>query len=434
MTIKPTKKTAAVVLVCLAALSGLLFMRSADVSADTETTYRKLKLLAQVLETIQEKYVERPDPENLIYGAIKGMVSSLDPHSAFLTPEEYKELQIETAGRFTGIGIEITNRDGILTVVSPIEGTPAFKAGIEAGDKIIKVDGKLTKQMTLMDAVKAIRGPRGEKVTLTILRKNSKELIDFDIIRDVIPLISVRSRVLEPGYGYLRIASFQSATGRDLKKELAKLEGGDKPLQGLVLDLRNNPGGLLNQAVEVSDMWIDDGLIVYTEGRVSSQNMKFYASQGDTQRDYPMVVLINQGSASASEIVAGALRDHKRALILGEQSFGKGSVQTIFPFDDKSGLRLTTARYYTPNGTSIQAKGIEPDVVVERIVPPAAPKKKNDLRMREKDLDNHIVDKKNEAETEETAKTEAADLLAKDNQLREALSLLKAWGVFSQSN
>ena len=434
MTIKPTKKTAVVVLVCLAALSGLLFMRSADVSADTETTYRKLKLLAQVLETIQEKYVENPNPEDLIYGAIKGMVASLDPHSAFLTPEEYKELQIETAGRFTGIGIEITNRDGILTVVSPIEGTPAFKAGIEAGDKIIKVDGKLTKQMTLMDAVKAIRGPRGEKVTLTVLRKNAKELMDFDIVRDIIPLISVRSRVLEPGFGYLRIASFQSATGRDLKKELAKLETGDKPLQGLVLDLRNNPGGLLNQAVEVSDMWIDDGLIVYTEGRVSSQNMKFYASQGETQRDYPIVVLVNQGTASASEIVAGALRDHKRALILGERTFGKGSVQTIFPFDDKSGLRLTTARYYTPNGTSIQAKGIEPDVIVERIAPPAKPKTKNSLRMREKDLDNHIVDKKGEPETEESAKPKAAELLANDNQLREALSLLKAWGVFSQSN
>ncbi len=428
-----SKRTFIIFVVGLAALSLFMARDSIVVSAETDVTYQKLKLLAEVLETIQTKYVDKPDPEKLIYGAIKGMVASLDPHSAFLGPDEFKELQIETTGKFSGIGIEISIRDGVLTVVSPIEGTPAYKAGLKAGDKIIKVDGKLTKQMTLMDAVKAIRGPKGTEVVLTILRKGVNKLVDFTITRAVIPIISVKSRLLAPGYGYLRVTTFQGGTANEAQKALAELGPPGKPLKGLILDLRNNPGGLLNQAVDLADIWIDSGLIVYTEGRVSSQNMKFYAKPNGSQHNYPLVVLVNQGSASASEIVSGALKDHGRAVIMGTKTFGKGSVQTIIPFGDNSGLRLTTARYFTPSGTSIQAKGIEPDVVVEFVPPPKETKRK---AMRESDLENHLAggegDRAGKGEEADSESKETAEMLRRDNQLREALNLLKAWDVFSR--
>ncbi len=430
---KPSKRVLLLAVIGLAGLALFLTRGQTVLSADPDVTYKKLKLLAEVLDTIQSKYVEPPDPEKLIYGAIKGMVASLDPHSAFLTPDEFKDFQIETAGKFTGIGIEITTRDGILTVVSPIEGTPADKAGLKPGDKIIKVDGRLTKGMSLMEAVKAIRGAKGTKVTLTILREESKELVDYEIVRDVIPLISVKSRILDPGFGYLRVITFQAETTHEIKEALEKLETGSPPLKGLILDLRNNPGGLLNQAVDSADLFLEEGLIVYTEGRGGSQDMKFYAHPNKTPRRYPMIVLVNHGSASASEIVAGALKAHSRAVILGTQTFGKGSVQTIIPLEDKSGLRLTTARYFTPDGVSIQAKGITPDVVIEAL--PAPPEEtKPKTAVREGDLVGHLGEEKPEESGPTDPEKEATlRLLRRDNQLREALGLLKAWQIFSRS-
>jgi carboxyl-terminal processing protease len=353
-----------------------------------------------------------------------------------MTPEEFADLQVETSGKFSGIGIEITVQDGILTVVAPIEDTPAYKAGLEAGDKIIKVDGKLTKQLSLLDAVKAIRGPKGSTVVLTILRKSSKELKDYPIVRDVIPIVSVKSRLLAPEYAYVRVTTFQARTGQELRKTMADLAGGkDKKLKGVILDLRNNPGGLLNEAVEVADLFLKDGLIVYTEGRVPNQNMKFHAHADNDAAETPMVVLVNEGSASASEIVAGALQDHGRAVVMGTKTFGKGSVQTIIPFGDRSGMRLTTARYYTPNGHSIQAKGIVPDLTVDFVPPPAEDKDKDKARMvAEADLIGHLeedVPAKKEPEDEKFA--EANKLLKRDNQLREALSLLKGWEIFTRT-
>lgn len=440
MKIRPAKRTLAVIALSILVM-GLFMVRDLrPVAADSDLTYEKLKLLTDVLETIQSKYVDKPDPDKLIDGAIKGMVASLDPHSSYMGPEEFKELRIETSGKFSGIGIEITIRDDFLTVVSPIEGTPAYQAGLKAGDRIIKVDGKLTKQMTLMDAVKVIRGPKGSPVELTILRKGEGKLLDFSIVRDVIPLISVKSRILAPGFGYLRVTNFQSRTVNESLKALSDLEAMEGGLKGLVLDLRNNPGGLLNSAVDFCDIWLDKGLIVYTEGRVKAQNMKFRASPGGAERDYPIVVLVNNGSASASEIVAGALKDHGRAVIMGQRTFGKGSVQTIIPFGGNAGLRLTTARYYTPAGVSIQAKGIEPDVDVELLPPPEDNGDKPAKAFREQDLQGHIAGEGEEPtgtkEEQAAARVNEEEqttrrMLRMDNQLREALGLLKAWEVFS---
>jgi carboxyl-terminal processing protease len=407
-----------------------------------DNTYAKIKILSLVLHEIQQKYVEDEKAEDLIYGAIRGMVETLDPHSAFLTPDEMKDFQIETRGNFTGVGIEITIQDGILTVVSPIEGTPAYEAGVEAGDQIVKVDGQLTKNMTLMEAIRLIRGPKGSAVVLTMHREGSDKLIDISIVRDLIPLRSVRHEMLEPGYGYLRISNFQGDTASSLQEALEKMQSGPVPMKGLVLDLRNNPGGLLDQSVRVADEFIKGGLIVYTKGKVENQNMEFEAQNSTVADDYPVVVLVNEGSASASEIVAGALQDRGRAIVVGTKTFGKGSVQTIIPLPDGSGLRLTTARYYTPLGRSIQATGIEPDVVV------AAKRSFSGTIVREKDLEKHLTgenevvseqDKtppKDQKATEEEAppadKTKRWDQmtlqekLEADTQLAKALELLKA--------
>jgi len=368
--------------------------RTARVSAETRDVYRDLETFSNVLSIIQKSYVEDVDPEQVISGAIKGMLSSLDPHSSFLKPDDFKELQVETKGEFSGIGIEITTKDDILTVVSPIEGTPAFEKGIEAGDRIIKIEGESTKDMTLMEAVKKLRGQKGTTVTISIHREGWTELKDITIIRDVIPIHSVKSKILEPGYAYIRVTNFQAQTSDDLKNALGDLKK-DGEVRGLILDLRNNPGGLLDQAVKVSDVFLDDGLIVFTKGRLKDQNMTFKAHSNGEEYTFPIVVLVNEGTASASEIVAGALQDHRRALILGAQTFGKGSVQTIIPMEDGSGLRLTTARYYTPNGTSIQAKGITPDIMVPSRLSYAMPDKKEENGskvwfMREKDLKRHI--------------------------------------------
>jgi carboxyl-terminal processing protease len=406
-------------------------------AADVEKTFPKIKLFSEALNEIQKKYVEEKDSKELIYGAIRGMMSTLDPHSTFLSPEEFKELEIETSGIFSGIGIEITLKDGILTVVSPIEGTPADKAGLLPGDKILQIEEKGTKNMNLTEAVRLIRGQKGTKVNLTILHEGSKEPAKYAIVREVIPIKSVKSKMLEEGYGYVRISTFQEKTDEDLQDQLKKMEGSKGGLKGLILDLRNDPGGLLNEAVKVSDEFLESGLIVYTQGRLKEQNLKFYAHPNKVKRNYPLVVIVNEGSASASEIVAGALQDQKRAILLGTQTFGKGSVQTIIPLDDGAGIKLTTARYYTPNGRSIQAKGITPDILIKgKPLKKGEPLEREPKILREKDLEHHMEEEKKGKEVSpEPQVIEGKKALGEDGddpQLSSALHLLKNWGVFSQ--
>src|SRR5229473_1609584 len=329
-------------------------------------TYLELDTFASVLAIVQKNYVEPVSTKRLIDGAITGMLASLDPHSAYLTPDLYRDLEVETRGSFGGLGLEVTVKDDLLTVVSPIEDTPAYKAGVKAGDQIVKINDDFTKGMTLTDAVKRMRGPQGSKIHLTIHRKGVPELFTVTVTREVIKIKSVKAKELRHGYDYVRVSSFEEGTGDDLQKTLDKFRASHNgQVKGLVLDLRDNPGGLLNQAVQVGDEFLDGGLIVYTQGRQENQQQKYFSHRKKDFVDYPMVVLVNGGSASASEIVAGALQDQKRAVILGQQTFGKGSVQTILPLDDHSALRLTTARYYTPTGRSIQAVGITPDLDVE---------------------------------------------------------------------
>ncbi len=391
-------------------------------------TYETLKLYTDVLGIVQESYAEDIDSKDVIYNSIKGMVKGLDPHSSFMTPEEYKEMQVDTRGSFGGLGIEIGMRDNALTVVAPIEDTPAFTAGILAGDRIVKIGDKHTKDLSLQDAIGLMRGPKGTPVTIHIMREGFDEPKPFTIVRAIIKVKSVKYRMLEGGIGYVKVNQFQERTSEDLDKALkdlsSKTNGG---LAGLVLDLRNNPGGLLQEAVSVSNEFLDSGLIVYTKGRAPGQNMSFNADKARSQPDYPMVVLVNNGSASASEIVAGALQDHKRAVVMGVATFGKGSVQTIIPLSDGSAVRLTTSKYYTPSGRSIQAKGIEPDIVVGE-----APKG----HIKEADLEGHLapegpaVEEKGEKPEIEKIKAAPAEPSKpgeepEDMQLKEAVEYLK---------
>jgi carboxyl-terminal processing protease len=336
----------------------------ASKGTEGNATYEQLRLFTEVLSIVQNQYVDDVPPKDLIYSAIKGTLRGLDPHSSFLDPDSYKDMQVETSGSFGGLGIEITLKDDILTVVSPIDGTPAYRAGLIPGDRIIKIDGLTTKDMQLSDAVKRMRGKPGSKVTISIVREGWTEAKDYDIVREQIRVHSVREHMLDNSVAYIRLRQFQEQSPHDLEQAVDKaVKGG---MKALVLDLRNNPGGLLTAAVEVSEKFIEDGkLVVYTEGRVRNQNMRFTAHSKKAITNVPMVVLVNQGSASASEIVAGALQDWGRAMVVGVQSFGKGSVQTIIPLSDGSGLRLTTAKYFTPKGRSIHGKGITPDIVVE---------------------------------------------------------------------
>ncbi len=408
--------------------------------------YESIELFTDVMSIIKKSYVEEVDTKKLVYGAINGMLSSLDPHSSFMTPETYKEMKIDTKGAFGGLGIEISVKEGVLTVISPIEDTPAFKAGIKAGDMILKIDDKFTKDLNINDAVKRMRGQKGSKVVLTIMRDGFDKPKEFPLVRDIIQVKSVRFNLMEGGYGYVRIAQFQEKTDDDLAKALKSMKDEYKnELNGLVLDLRNDPGGLLDQAVKVADHFVQDGqMIVYTEGREKDSKMQFTARKGGKEPNYPIVVVINGGSASASEIVAGALQDHKRAIILGTQSFGKGSVQTIIPLSDDSGLRLTTARYYTPKGRSIQAKGITPDITVEAAELSKAAGKNDSMHLREKDLENHFesadksgetgvkkdekkIDKKDDKAEKVPQKLE--ENLKNDYQVLRALDLLKGWGL-----
>ncbi len=444
-----SKKTLSLhILITFLFILGVLFINgnNEDVKADNSDIYKNIEVFTEVLRQIEDNYVEPQDSQKLIYGAIKGMVQSLDPHSSFLTKEEHKDLLIETEGRFTGVGMEITIRDNILTVVSPIEDTPAYKAGIKTGDKIIKIDETPTNDMSTSEAVKLIRGPKGTKVKLTISREGEDKPLVFNITRDVIPLRSVRSSRLDYGIGYVRISIFQGRTSEELESNLDKLEAGGK-MNGLILDLRNNPGGLWTQAIEVSDEFLDSGIIVSSKGRNENQNREEYATKNEKERNYPIIVLVNGGSASAAEIVAGALQDNKRALILGTRTFGKGSVQTILPLSDGSGLRLTTARYYTPSGRSIQLSGISPDIEIEYIPQDEKEENKKPRFVREEDLKGHM---ENEESIEESTKEGAEEnnnevkegqedadsmfmaLLKKDNQVRQAVQLLKSWNVISQ--
>ena len=399
-----------------------------SVKARSDEIYEKLKVFSEVLSIIQKNYVEETTAEDLIYGAINGMLKTLDPHSSFMLPDLYKELQVETKGSFGGIGIEITIRTGVLTIVSPIEDTPAFRAGLQAGDKIVKIEGESTREMTLFDAVKKMRGPNGTKVTISIMREGFLEPEDFTLTREIIRIKSVKHKLLEDDIGYVRLSQFQERTADEFSKALDTLEKGDKPLRGLILDLRNNPGGLLNQAVKICDEFIYEGLIVYTQGRNEGQQMQFSAHLNKKPHNYPIIILVNGGSASGSEIVAGALQDHNRAVILGTTTFGKGSVQTIIPLDDGAGLRLTTARYYTPRGTSIQATGIVPDVIVKEKRVHRKEEKRELNFIKEKDLEGHFEP---EGAAKETTASEEEEE-EKDIPLARAIQLLKSWSILKE--
>jgi carboxyl-terminal processing protease len=389
--------------------------------------FEALKTFSQVLDLVESNYVKPVTKKELIDNSIKGMLEELDPHSTYLSPEDYKDMQVDTAGKFSGIGIEISMDQGRIVVVSPIEDTPAYKAGLLAGDFILEIDGESTQDMTLMDAVKLIRGEKGTPVTLLILHKDSNKPVEVSIVRGTIPIVNVKTQSLEDGYLYLRLTKFQESSTKNLRASIAEYQKKHK-LKGIVFDLRNNPGGLLNQAVSVADTFLEDGTIVYIQGRNPADRKDFFATKNSDDIKVPMITLINAGSASASEIVAGALQDRKRSLLVGERSFGKGSVQQIIPLSDGSGIKLTTALYYTPSGRSIQAKGIDPDLRI----PFEAPREdENDMRdrftVREKDLSGHLENGQKSAKHKKDEDAEKAkDMLARDNQLRMALELVKS--------
>jgi len=426
---RPVKKTFFVGMAVIALGTFLSLAPAArSVASAARDAYASLDTFANIIHMVQRHYVEDVTTEELIQGAIDGMMTSLDPHSAYLTPELYRELQVDTRGSFGGLGIEITVREDVLTIITPLEDTPAYHAGVKPGDQIIKIDDRLTKGMTLMEAVALMRGPKGTDVVLTLRRDGALDLLDTRITREIIKVKSVKdAKIYQGKYGYVRVTQFQDGTSRELADAIDKLEKevGRDNLEGLVLDLRLNPGGLLNEAVKVSDLFLDAGLIVYTEGRVENQRQRFLAQNDGNEGDRAMVVLIDEGSASASEIVAGALQDHKRAVLVGTRSFGKGSVQTILPLDRDSALRLTTAKYFTPSGRSIQATGIEPDVLVDRNVRVAKAEDQQRFQVREKDLAGHL-------ENTETATDADPEGLNSDPQLERALDLLKTWQVFSR--
>jgi carboxyl-terminal processing protease len=459
MNVKQVMKSGFLVL-CTAVIVVSATVVYGDLKKANDETYEGLKLFSDVISEIEKNYVEPVNTKDLIQKAIEGMVQSLDPHSSFLPPEAYEDLQTETKGEFGGIGIVITQRDGNLTVISPIEGTPAYKAGVLAQDIIIKVDGESTKGMMLWEAVKKMRGKPGTTVDIAIFRKGSKSPLEFKLVRDVIPLDSVRSLTVKPGYGYLWITNFRENTAAEVTDALKKLEKENAPLKGLILDLRDNPGGLLDQAVKVSDIFLKSGTIVSIKGREESQAEVYTAHEDADAINYPIVLLINGGSASASEIVAGALQDNHRALILGTTSFGKGSVQTVKPLRDGCALKYTIALYYTPSGRSIQAEGIKPDLIVKRQLLVEDAKDGIDSNLiKEQDLKNHLEvdqmapepDTINEVPAEDTDKkgnqTEQEDVmrlrdavyehsekapetLMRDSQVNRAYEILKGYEIF----
>jgi carboxyl-terminal processing protease len=415
------------VLVMAVALTGAFLGRLSvtAVSAEGEG-YEELRSFTEVLSMVRKHYVEEVKPKDLVHGAIKGMLNSLDPHSSFMTAEGYKEMQVETKGEFGGIGIQIGVKDNILTVIAPIEDTPAFKAGIKAGDKILRINNTTTRDMSLQDAVSKMRGAPKSQVTISIMREGWKELKDFTLTREVIKIRSVKSKVLEGGIGYIKINQFQEQTASDLAAAIRNLN--EEKITAMVLDLRNDPGGLLNSAIDVTSQFLPKGkLVVYTKTRSGEKSEFFTSNSGHFS--LPMIVLVNQGSASASEIVAGALKDWNRAVILGVVTFGKGSVQTVIPLSDGSGLRLTTAKYYTPLGKSIQGTGITPDIIVKLEAKNGA---KEHTVVREKDLERHLKNEQTD-QKEDEKETAPFEVDEKDDiQLQRAVDILKTWNVFKE--
>ncbi|HIJ59658.1 MAG TPA: S41 family peptidase [Nitrospirae bacterium] len=410
-------------------VSFFVVARWAVTTVNAQSNYEDLKTFTEVLSLIKKNYVEEVKNKDLIQGAIKGLVNNLDPHSGYLTPEAFKELRVETKGEFGGIGIQIGIKDGILTVIAPIEDTPAYKAGIKAGDKILKINNDSTKNMSIHDAVAKMRGAKGTSLTLTIFREGMKETKEYTIVRDIIKIKSVKSKILHDNIGYVKLTQFQETSANDLKKALDSLK--KEGMNSIILDLRNDPGGLLTSAVSVTELFLPPKkLVVYIKGRKGEKTEYFTELPKSDYADMPMVVLVNQGSASASEIVAGALKDWNRAVIVGVQTFGKGSVQSLIPLSDGSGLRLTTAKYYTPKGTSIQGVGITPDIIVK--LESKEKDSKEHKVIREKDLEKHL---KNEQIPEEKSDKETAlfEVDEKDdNQLQRAIDVIKTWRVFSK--
>ena len=420
---------------------------------DQADRYKNLELFQKVLHFVESNYVEEVKNKDLVYGAIKGMMETLDPHSNFLPPDVFKDMKIDTSGKFGGLGIEIGMRDGVLTVVAPIEDTPAWKAGLQPNDRIVKIDGASTKGLNLTEAVSKMRGKKGSKVNLTIYRKGFEKVRDVAIVRDIIKIQSVKSEVIEPQFGYVRLASFNENAAADVKRAIQKIEEKGK-LKGLVLDMRMNPGGLLDQAVEVTSLFIDEGVVVSTVGRNKNQKEIKHARKGNARKDFPVAILVNSSSASAAEIVAGALQDHHRAIVMGQPTFGKGSVQTVIELGQDMGLKLTIARYYTPSGKSIQEKGVTPDILLEQY----DTKKLDEARIarestREKDLPGHMVneekgeysheelesiDSKNKKGDDKAKSGQEDDMTPmkfepqKDYQVREAVNYLKSYEIFKK--
>lgn len=439
-------------IVVLAAVGGFVGRVMAEKTLGEGEAYENLKVFAEVLSLVQKSYVDDTKVKDLTYSAIKGMLGTLDPHSSFMPPDVYKEMQVDTKGEFGGLGIQIGMKDNLLTVISPIEETPAEKAGIKAGDKIMKINNESTKDMTLSDAVGKMRGAKGTSVTLTIRREVVAEPFDVTIVRDIIKIKSVKHKLLDNKIGYVRLTQFQEQTAVDMEKALQALD--EEKIEALILDMRNNPGGLLNIAVDVCDKFLKQGeLVVYIKGRDQAKD-EFVAKTGSAHPNYPIVVLVNEGSASASEIVAGALQDWGRGLVVGTQTFGKGSVQTVIPLTDGSGLRLTTAKYYTPKGRSIQNTGIAPDIEVK--VPVTEVVAKAETRpetqsphkiVREKDLSRHLSNdtikedaspaKEKDSVTEPEGGAKSKDAEEKkpedDIQLQKAIDLIKTWKVFKNT-
>jgi carboxyl-terminal processing protease len=421
-------------------MAGIFIFHSTLVISEETSTddfYNEIELFTDALTLIRADYVEESKYKDLIYGALRGMLRSLDDYSQFLTPEEYKEVRVETEGEFGGLGIEIAIKDGLLTIIAPIDDTPAFKAGLKSNDRIVKIDGELTKDITLMEAVKKLRGEPGSEVSLTILREGAERILDVPIVRDIIKIKSIRrAKLFGGGIGYVRLTEFQERSAEELEQSLRKLE--DMGMQSLVLDLRNNPGGLLDSAVKVGEKFIPSGkVIVSTQGRKSSQEMVFHSKRGIRHRNYPMVVLISGGSASGSEIVAGAIKDYNRGILLGTKTFGKGSVQTVIPLSDGSALRLTTSKYFTPSGRCIHEEGIEPDVKVEFEERSLEESSKEETAFKKvEEQKEKQEEKKKEEDKARQVQVSLEDYMQElgfyDNQLVRAVDLLKGIKLYNK--
>lgn len=415
------------VIIFVIASAGILVGRWSIKNVDAEVEgYEELKVYTEALTLVKKNYVDAVEQQDLVYSSIKGMLNSLDPHSAFMTPDMYKEMQVDTKGEFGGLGIQIGIKDGMLTVIAPLEDTPAFRAGIKAGDKILKINDELTKDMSLHDAVSKMRGIPSTSVKITIIREGWQQTKDFTIVREIIKIKSVKSKLLEDGIGYIKVTQFQEQTASDLLKAAENLT--EKNMNSLILDLRNNPGGLLNSAVDVTSYFLPpDKLVVYIKDREENKT-EYHSNNGLSEIEFPMIVLVNEGSASASEIVAGALKDWNRAVVIGTPTFGKGSVQSVIPLSDGSAVRLTTAMYYTPKGISIQTTGITPDIIVK---PKLKEGEKGRPVIREKDLEGHLEngeDMFEAGELEEMIPIKVDE--ENDVQLQRAIDLLKTWKVF----